>query len=74
MLRVTFFQAHRRLFSGNAIQVVLPGEAGEVSVLDFHAPMLCALGRGDVLVDDARFPVQGGIARVARNVVTILVS
>ena len=74
MLRVTLCRAHERLFEGTAAQVVLPSEEGDVSVFDFHAPMLCALGRGDVLVDDARFPVQGGIARVARNVVTILVS
>ena len=73
MLRVLLCRAQQRLFEGTAAQVVLPSEEGDVSVFDFHAPMLCALGRGDVLVDDARFPVQGGIARVARNVVTILV-
>ncbi len=74
MLRVGLFRAHQRLFEGTAARVVLPSEEGEVSVFDFHAPMLCALGRGEVVVDEARFPVQGGIARVARNVVTILAS
>ena len=72
MLRVNLFRTHQKLFSGTAAQVVLPGEAGEVSVLDFHVPMLCVLAAGDIQVDEARFPVRGGIARVEQNVVTIL--
>jgi len=72
MLRVTLFQAHRRLFAGAAAQVVLPGEEGDVAVLALHAPMLCALRDGAVQIDEAAFPVRGGLARVARNVVTIL--
>ena len=72
MLRVRFFQDRQPLFDGSARQVVLPGEDGEVSVLDFHAPMLCALGEGAVHIDEARFPVHRGVARVERNVVTIL--
>jgi len=72
MLRVQLFQAHRRLFGGTAAQVVLPGAAGEVAVLDYHVPMLCTLMEGSVQIDDARFPVRGGVARVDRNAVTIL--
>ena len=72
MLRVTLFQGHRQLFGGTASQVVLPGAEGEIAMLDFHAPMVCALTEGAVQIDDARFAVGGGIARVARNVVTIL--
>ena len=72
MLHVQFFQGHRRLYGGTATQVVLPGIAGEVAVLDCHAPMLCALMEGDVQIDEARFPVRRGLARVDRNAVTIL--
>ena len=72
MLRVTMFQACRRLFGGTATQVVLPGTEGEVGVLDFHAPMLCALAEGEVQIDAARIPVRGGLARVEHNTVTIL--
>ncbi|MBI4341371.1 MAG: F0F1 ATP synthase subunit epsilon [Candidatus Omnitrophica bacterium] len=74
MLHVTLCRAHEPLFDGRAGCVVLPSEEGDVSVFEFHAPMLCALGRGELLIDAARFPVQGGIARVARNRVTILVT
>lgn len=72
MLRVTLLQGHQRLFAGTATQVVLPGEDGDVAVLDLHAPMVCALMSGVVHIDDARFPVRSGLARVDRNLVTIL--
>jgi F0F1-type ATP synthase epsilon subunit len=71
-MRVTLFRGARRLFEGTAAQVVLPGEEGEISIFDFHAPLLCTLGQGAVSIDDAAFPVQGGVARVARNAVTVL--
>ena len=72
MLRVTVFQGLRRLYAGPATRVVLPGEDGQVAVLDWHAPMLCVLGPGAVEIDDARFPVRRGLARVARNQVTVV--
>ena len=72
MLRVTLVQGHQRLFAGTAMQVVLPGEDGDVAVLDLHTPMLCALMCGVVQIDEATFPVRSGLARVDRNVVTIL--
>ena len=74
MLRVLLCRQATVLFEGAANQVVLPSEEGEVAVFDFHAPMLCALGSGDVQIDEARIAVRGGIARVSKNVVTILVS
>jgi len=72
MLRVRVFQGGRQRFAGTAAQVVLPGEAGEVAVLAFHATMVCALIGGDVRIDETSVPVQGGIARVDRNAVTII--
>ncbi len=73
MLRVLFCRGATAIFDGSANQVVLPGAEGELSVFDFHAPMLCALEAGDVQIDEAKFPVRGGIARVFKNAVTILV-
>ncbi len=72
MLRVTLYHQRESRFYGTATEVVLPGEEGEVSVLSFHAPMLCALTSGEILIDEARFPVRSGIACVQRNRVTIL--
>ena len=72
MVRVQLFQGRQRLFQGLAIQVVLPGEEGEICVLDYHAPMLCTLTEGDVQIDETSFPVRRGLARVDRNTVTIV--
>ena len=72
MLRVRLFQARQPLFEGNAAVVVLPAEGGEISILEHHAPMLCALQAGAVHVDDAQFRVRSGVACVSRNSVTIL--
>ncbi len=72
MLQVELFHATHPLYRGTARQVVLPGEEGEVSLLDCHAPMLCALLPGVVEIDERRFPIRGGLVRVFRNHVTIL--
>ncbi len=72
MLRVRLFTGHRRVFDGSAHQVVLPGAEGEVGIMGFHAPMLCALAEGDVVIDGARFPVRDGVARMDRNTITVL--
>lgn len=72
MLRVRCIRNHEQVFEGTAVQVILPGDEGEVSVMDFHAPMLCALGVGDVQIDERRIAVRRGIVRVARNAVTIV--
>lgn len=74
MLRVLVCRASAVLFEGAANRVVLPSEEGEVSVFDFHAPMLCSLGEGQLQIDEACFAVHGGIARVSKNAVTVLVS
>ena len=72
MLRVRFFQHHRQRFEGTATQVILPGEAGELSVLDYHAPMLCVLAGGAVQIDEMAFAVRGGLVRMDRNRITIV--
>ncbi len=72
MLRVRLFQDHQAVFEGVASHIVLPGDGGELSVLDYHAPMLCVLSEGDIYIDEARFGIHGGIVSVARNFVTIM--
>ena len=59
--------------------VRLPTGFGSVGVLSGHAPMLCAVKRGVVLCrygteESARIAVSDGIANVADNEVTLLVS
>jgi len=39
------------LYKGNVSQVVLPGLDGSFGILDSHAPLISALAKGDIRVD-----------------------
>ena len=72
MLQVELFQGSQPLYQGSAQEVVLPGEDGELAVWAWHAPLLCTLAPGDVVVDERRYALPGGLACVWRNRVVIL--
>ncbi len=57
-----------------AASVVLPGEEGEFSVLDFHQPIVSCLKEGVVKIDEKQpIPIKRGIARMEGNELVILV-
>lgn len=64
------------LFSGNAKVVTLPGAKGSFQVMNLHAPIISALTKGTVIVDDGttkrEFPIKSGIVEVADNKIVIL--
>lgn len=78
-MRVIMLDAWRSVYDGNARQVILPGEDGEVCVLDFHQPFLYRLRRGAVQISErdpaaaSRFWIQRGIARMTGNQLVLLV-
>ena len=45
-MRVSVVEAWQVIYEGSVEEVRLPGEDGEVGVLDFHHPLLCRLRRG----------------------------
>lgn len=62
------------LFKGMASCVVLPGEEGELSVMDFHQPVVACLKEGIIKVDDAHSVyIKKGIARMEGSELSILV-
>lgn len=68
----------RKLFSGEVYGVQLPGIDGSFEILDKHAPLIAALGKGKmkVLKDKANaefFTIDGGFVEVLRNKATVLV-
>lgn len=68
----------RKLFSGDVYGVQLPGISGLFEVLDQHAPLVSALGKGKVKVlkDKQSFSfynIQGGFVEVLNNKATVLV-
>ena len=68
----------KKLYSGDVYGVQLPGINGLFEVLDRHAPLVSALGRGTVKVlqdktHTERFSIQGGFVEVLNNKATVLV-
>lgn len=59
--------------------VTLPGALGSLGILAGHAPMLCALNRGELVCrteagESTRIRISEGIANVSNNEVTLLLS
>jgi F-type H+-transporting ATPase subunit epsilon len=67
-----------RLYSGEVYGIQLPGIAGSFEVLDKHAPLVAALGKGIIKVlktktDTANYSIQSGFVEVLNNKTTVLV-
>jgi F-type H+-transporting ATPase subunit epsilon len=69
----------KKLFSGDAYGVQMPGLTGSFEVLEKHAPLISALKAGTVKIlrdkqqELAQFSIQGGFVEVINNRVTVLV-
>jgi F-type H+-transporting ATPase subunit epsilon len=68
----------KKLYSGDVYGVQLPGIDGLFEVLDKHAPIVSALGKGKmkILKDKSNtesFMIQGGFVEVLHNKATVLV-
>jgi F-type H+-transporting ATPase subunit epsilon len=68
----------KKLFSGDVQGVQLPGIDGLFEVLDKHAPLVSALGVGNVKVlhkgsAAENYSIQGGFVEVINNKATVLV-
>jgi len=68
----------KKLFSGSVYGVQLPGIDGLFEILDKHAPLVSALGKGNVKVLKEKnnvetFTINGGFVEVLNNKTTVLV-
>jgi F0F1-type ATP synthase epsilon subunit len=62
------------IFAEMATSVVLPGEEGEFSILDFHQSIVSCLRQGEIKIDKGPvIPIQRGIIRMEKNKLSILV-
>ena len=67
-----------KLYSGEVYGIQLPGIAGSFEVLDKHAPVVAALGKGNMKVlktktDFDNFTIDSGFIEVLDNKTTVLV-
>jgi F-type H+-transporting ATPase subunit epsilon len=76
-MNVEILTPDKKLFSGDAEYVDVPGQAGRTGILRKHAPLIAALKAGQVKVRDAEkkehtFDIKGGIVEVHDNSVILL--
>jgi len=68
----------KKIFSGDVYGVQLPGITGLFEVLDKHAPLVSALGKGNLKIlksknDFENYAIQGGFVEVLNNKATVLI-
>jgi F0F1-type ATP synthase epsilon subunit len=81
-MRVTVLAMKGMILDEEAREVRLPGEDGEISVLDFHQPFLYRLRKGYILVTlirketggERRVSIKDGVARMSGNELTVVVA
>jgi F-type H+-transporting ATPase subunit epsilon len=68
----------KKLYSGEVYGVQLPGISGLFEILDKHAPMVSALGKGNLkILKDKKevesYSIHSGFVEVINNKATVLV-
>jgi F-type H+-transporting ATPase subunit epsilon len=73
-MKVTILNPKHVLFAGEAESVFLPGDLAEFELLDFHAPIVSLLNKGEVILDmRKRIPIKRGMVKFDNNECTVLV-
>jgi F-type H+-transporting ATPase subunit epsilon len=77
-MNVEILTPEKKLYSGEVYGVQLPGITGLFEILDKHAPLVSALGKGNVKIlkdknSFENFSIQGGFVEVLNNKATVLV-
>ncbi len=75
-LQISILTPERPFWNGQAEEIILPTETGEMGVLKNHAPIITGLDVGAMLIKTkeqwSSFAIMGGFAVVKNNPVTIL--
>ncbi len=78
-MKIEILTPEKKLFSGDAYGIQMPGISGSFEVLEKHAPMVSALGTGvvKILLDKAgktsSYTINSGFVEVLNNQVSVLV-
>lgn len=66
MFKVILLTPKEELYVGLALKVVLPAEGEELTILDFHQPILTRLTKGTISIDDRwLFSIKDGVVQVS---------
>jgi len=76
-MQLDILTPEKRIFSGEAQSVSLPGSDGRFQVLNNHAPIISSLQKGYLKVvsnsQESKWNITGGVVEVLKNNVTVLV-
>lgn len=77
-MQLEILTPEKKLYSGEVYGVQLPGVSGLFEILDKHAPLVSALGTGNVKVlkdksATENYMIKSGFVEVSNNKVTVLV-
>lgn len=77
-LQLNIISAEKKIFSGSVTSVIIPGISGKFGVYPDHAPLVSPLKEGEIVYtvngNEESVDVNGGIAEVMQNIVTICVA
>lgn len=64
----------KKLYSGEASSVTVPGSVGSFTVLNDHAPIVSTLEKGEIMVNSGamKFTIKSGVIEVLKSKVIIL--
>ena len=77
-MNVEILTPEKKLYSGDVYGVQLPGITGLFEILEKHAPLVSALGKGIVKIlkdknSSEKFSIESGFVEVLNNKVIVLV-
>jgi len=67
----------KKLFEGKVVLIRVPGTKGPFEVLQYHAPIISTLEKGQIKIEEQAgnpqyFDIEGGVIEVQRNRAIIL--
>ncbi|NDC41887.1 MAG: ATP synthase F1 subunit epsilon [Chitinophagia bacterium] len=77
-MQLEIYTPEHKVYSGNVYGIQLPGKEGSFEVLENHAALIAALGKGKmkILVDKHNtemYEISAGFVEVLRNKATVLI-
>lgn len=77
-MNITVLSPDEEIFQGSITSVKVPGVGGQFEVLNNHAPIVSALGTGEVRIlkdggEKMTFKIEKGFLEVLNNEVSLLV-
>lgn len=77
-MHIIVLTPEKEIFQGDITSVNVPGTNGQFEILNNHAPIVAALGRGEVKITQSKgdkkiFTITKGFIEVIKNEVSLLV-